>query len=187
MTDGAVGVRTLIEGDREPLRLACAADPDVWAIYPYSMVGDAFDTAFANRLNPKPNSIGFALLLNGSPVGLSSYLDIDPANATLEIGGTYIAPSVRGGSYNRAVKLLMLGRAFACGAQRVQFCVDTRNGRSMAAVEKLGAHHEGVLRSNRLTWTGHRRDTAVYSILASEWTDLARRIDSIEKRGSPIG
>jgi RimJ/RimL family protein N-acetyltransferase len=87
----------------------------------------------------------------------------------VEIGGTYIEPSARGGDVNRRVKTLLLDRAFACGFRRVQFNVDTRNARSMAALLKIGARQEGVLRSHRVTWTGHVRDTAVFAILAPEW------------------
>jgi RimJ/RimL family protein N-acetyltransferase len=68
----------------------------------------------------------------------------------------------------------MLERAYAAGYRRVEFKVDTRNRRSMAAVEKLGAVREGTLRQNLLTWTGYRRDTAVYSILREEWEGRAR-------------
>jgi len=70
----------------------------------------------------------------------------------------------------------MLDHAFKCGAVRVQFKVDTRNQRSQAAVAKLGAVREGVLRRDRLTWTGHIRDTAVFSILDHEWPELKVRL-----------
>jgi RimJ/RimL family protein N-acetyltransferase len=64
---------------------------------------------------------------------------------------------------------MMLRRAFACGIRRVEFRVDARNGRSLAAMKKLGAVEEGVLRSDRITWTGHVRDTVLFSILKEEW------------------
>jgi RimJ/RimL family protein N-acetyltransferase len=57
----------------------------------------------------------------------------------------------------------------------VEFRVDTRNTRSMAAVLKLGATQEGVLRKNRITWTGYERDTAVFGLLREEWRGEARR------------
>ncbi len=72
----------------------------------------------------------------------------------------------------------MLDHAFDCGAVRVQFRVDTRNRRSQAAVAKLGAVREGVLRQDRLTWTGYIRDTVVYSILAREWPPLKARLEA---------
>ena len=63
----------------------------------------------------------------------------------------------------------MLERAFACEYRRVQFCVDIRNARSQAAMKKLGAVREGVLRADRITWTGHVRDTVLFAILKDEW------------------
>ena len=59
--------------------------------------------------------------------------------------------------------------AFASGFTRIEFRVDGRNLRSRAAVLKLGATHEGILRKNRITWTGHVRDTYVFSLLRHEW------------------
>jgi len=74
--------------------------------------------------------------------------------------------------------LLMLDHAFHCGAARVQFKVDTRNARSQAAVAKLGAVREGVLRRDRLTWTGYIRDIVVFSILDHEWPQLKPRLQA---------
>jgi RimJ/RimL family protein N-acetyltransferase len=64
---------------------------------------------------------------------------------------------------------MMLKRAFGCGFRRVEFRVDSRNGRSQAAMSKLGATREGVLRADRITWNGHVRDTVLFSILKEEW------------------
>ena len=65
--------------------------------------------------------------------------------------------------------LFRSARAFACGFRRVEFRVDARNARSQAAMAKLGAVREGVLRADRITWTGHVRDTVLFSLLAAEW------------------
>lgn len=72
----------------------------------------------------------------------------------------------------------MLDHAFSNGAARVQFRVDTRNQRSQAAVMKLGAVREGVLRRDRLTWTGYLRDTVYFSILDREWPEVRLRLES---------
>jgi RimJ/RimL family protein N-acetyltransferase len=170
MQDGGVQVRRLVETDREALRAACTADPHIWDIYPYSMLGAHFDPAF-ERLLSVPNRMAFALLHDDALAGTSSYF-IDAANAVVEIGGTYIAPTFRGGPFNRANKRLMIDRAFGSGAAVVQLKVDVRNGRSRRAVEKLGAKLDGILRGDRVTWTGHRRSTAVYSLLPEEWALL---------------
>jgi RimJ/RimL family protein N-acetyltransferase len=70
----------------------------------------------------------------------------------------------------------MLDHAFNAGAIRVQFRVDSRNKRSQAAVAKLGAVREGVLRRDMITWTGYVRDTVVFSILDHEWPAVKDRL-----------
>jgi len=85
---------------------------------------------------------------------------------------------VRGGAINPAAKRLMLGHAFEAGARRVQFKIDALNARSRAAVLKLGATQEGVLRQDRVTWTGRLRDTVVFSVLADEWPAARERLDA---------
>ena len=101
--------------------------------------------------------------------GMSSFLGIDEARQVLEIGGTYYRPKFRGTGFNRRVKDMMLQRAFASGIRRVEFRVDRRNARSQAAMKKLGAVREGVLRADRITWNGHVRDTVLFAILKDEW------------------
>jgi RimJ/RimL family protein N-acetyltransferase len=76
---------------------------------------------------------------------------------------------MRGTGFNRRVKGLMIGRAIDCGFRRIEFRVDRRNARSQAAMAKIGAVREGVIRAERITWTGHVRDTVLFSILAGEW------------------
>jgi RimJ/RimL family protein N-acetyltransferase len=83
-------------------------------------------------------------------------------------------PDMRGTGLNERVKKLMLDRAFGCGFRRVEFRVDSRNARSQAAMAKIGASREGVLRADRITWTGHVRDTVLFSVLADEWRERAR-------------
>lgn len=79
-------------------------------------------------------------------------------------------PALRGTGLNARLKRLMLDHAFACGVRRVEFRVDSRNTRSQAAMAKLDAVRDGVLRADRITWTGYVRDTVLFSILREEWT-----------------
>lgn len=158
------------EAHREPLRSACGQDPEIWFIYPLRFFGEDFDRNFDALLDRSVN-VPFVILHGERLVGTSSYLDVDRPNRGLEIGRTYLAPSVRGTGLNARMKALMLGRAFDQGFTRVLFKVDTRNARSMAAVRKLGAIQEGTLRKDRITWTGYVRDTAIFSILADEWAE----------------
>ena len=64
---------------------------------------------------------------------------------------------------------MMLQHAFDCGIRRAEFRVDKRNARSQAAMTKLGAVREGLIRSDRITWNGHNRDTILFAILKDEW------------------
>lgn len=169
LAHGAVRLEPLAEHHIEPLRAACAEDQDIWPIYPVNMLGDDFDKAMA-RFHALDSWVRFAVIHqpSGQVVGMTNYINPD-SFGVVEIGGTYIAPSVRGTGFNRAMKKLLIEHAFACGFTRIEFRVDTRNERSMAAVLKLGAVKEGVLRKNRVTWTGYVRDTAVFGLLKEEW------------------
>jgi RimJ/RimL family protein N-acetyltransferase len=156
------------ETHREALRAACAEDREIWQIYANNFGPDGFDTSIDFYRSSKRN-LTFVLYDGDKLAGMSSYLGIDEARQALEIGGTYYRPNLRGTGFNRRVKDMMLARAFDCGIRRVEFRVDQRNGRSQAAMKKLGAVREGVLRADRITWTGHVRDTVLFSILKEEW------------------
>ena len=166
---------------KEELRAACAADPATWNdLYPYSMLGEEFDVHW-RRLETEAaagKTIAFAVVVDGVCRGMSTYIGIDAVNHAVEIGATYYEPAVRGGPVNPSAKRLMLGHAFDCGASRVQFRVDAINSRSRAAVLKLGAVQEGILRQDRVTWTGRVRDTVVFSVLADEWPAVGARLDA---------
>ena len=168
------------EQHRAGLEAACNADQDVWTrLYPYSWAGEHFAPTWAKLLddNAKGGTQGYAVIVGGEVVGLTTFYAIDPANAVLEVGGTYYRPNVRGGAVNPAAKRLMMGHAFDSGARRVVYRVDASNARSRAAVLKLGAVQEGVLRQDRATWTGRIRDTVIFSILAEEWPAVRQRLD----------
>ncbi|MEO0440298.1 MAG: GNAT family protein [Pseudomonadota bacterium] len=169
LESGPVRLEPLKEHHLEPLRAACAEDKEIWDIYPVSMLDDNFDQAI-HAFHDLKSWAQFAVIQSetGQVVGMTNYINPDQ-HGVVEIGGTYIAPSVRGSGFNDAMKKLMIDHAFANGFTRIEFRVDTRNKRSMAAVLKLGAVHEGTLRKNRITWTGYVRDTAVLGLLKDEW------------------
>jgi RimJ/RimL family protein N-acetyltransferase len=156
------------ERHRDALRAACAADAEIWQIYANDFGPDGFDESI-DRYVSNPNNRTFVLFNGDELAGMSSYLGIDEGRQALEIGGTYYRPHLRGTGFNRRVKDMMLTRAFRCGIRRVEFRVDRRNARSQAAMKKLGAVREGVLRADRITWTGHVRDTVLFAILKDEW------------------
>ena len=156
------------ERHRDALRAACAEDRDIWAIYSMNFGPPDFD-ATIDAFSSRPNIQTFVLYDGDELAGMSSFLGIDEGRQTLEIGATYYRPHLRGTGFNRRVKDMMLERAFACGIRRVEFRVDRRNGHSQAAMKKLGAVREGVLRADRITWNGHVRDTVLFAILRDEW------------------
>jgi len=156
------------EAYRELLKAACAEDGEIWQIYANNFGSGGFDASI-DRYVTNPNNRTFVLFEAGELAGMSSYLGIDPNRQVLEIGGTYYRPKFRGTGFNRRVKDMMLARAFDCGIRRVEFRVDRRNARSQAAMKKLGAVREGVMRADRITWTGHVRDTVLFAILRDEY------------------
>jgi RimJ/RimL family protein N-acetyltransferase len=156
------------ERHREPLRDACAEDREIWNIYANNFGPDGFDESI-DRYISNPNNRTFVLFNGDELAGMSSFLGIDDARQVLEIGGTYYRPHLRGTGLNRRIKDMMLSRAFECGMRRVEFRVDRRNARSQSAMKKLGAVREAVLRADRITWTGHVRDTVLFAILKDEW------------------
>ncbi len=168
MTGDNCRAELFAEEYREPLKAACAEDGEIWQIYANNFGPDGFDASIEFYRSSKRN-LTFVLFDGDDLAGMSSYLGIDEARQVLEIGGTYYRPHLRGTGFNRRVKDMMLERAFGCGIRRVEFRVDRRNGRSQAAMKKLGAVREGVLRADRITWTGHVRDTVLFSILKEEW------------------
>ena len=168
MAAGGVRLDPLGEVHRAALKAACAQDPDIWTIYAVSYDPDHFDASF-DRLVSRPDGLAFAVQDGDGLVGMSAYLGIEPERGVLEIGNTYYVPALRGTGFNRRVKDLMIGRAIDCGFRRIEFRVDARNTRSQAAMAKLGAVREGIIRAERITWTGHVRDTILFSILAGEW------------------
>jgi len=167
MTGDGVSAEPMAEAHRAALRAACAEERAVWAIYATNFGVDGFDASF-DKIMALP-WVRFVLFEDAKLVGMSCYLKIDEGRGVLEIGNTYYRPAFRGTGFNRRIKDMMLTRAFDAGYRRVEFRVDARNQRSQAAMAKLGAVREGVMRADRITWTGHVRDTVLFSILQGEW------------------
>ncbi len=117
-------------------------------------------------------------------VGLTNYLHIDTVNRRREIGGTWYSASAQRTAVNSEAKLLLLDNAFGpldCIA--VELRTHARNAASRAAIERLGAQQDGLLRHHLFMPDGSLRDTVVYSILAGEWPSLrARLVARLEAR-----
>lgn len=113
----------------------------------------------------------FAVLdASGRAVGMTTYMNIDHTNKRLEIGSTWYAKSAQRGPLNTECKLMLLRHAFeGLDAIAVEFRTHALNHQSRRAIERLGAKLDGVLRAHMVMPNDTLRDTAVYSILASEW------------------
>ncbi|MEM8956770.1 MAG: GNAT family protein [Pseudomonadota bacterium] len=113
-------------------------------------------------------------------VGMTTYMNIDASNKRLEIGSTWYGASVQRTGLNTACKLLLLSQAFEvheCIA--VEFRTHRLNRPSRAAIERLGAQLDGVLRNHMIAPDGLLRDTAVYSIISGEWPVVKRNLTGL--------
>jgi N-acetyltransferase len=116
-------------------------------------------------------------LVDGTVVGTTSFYEIAPAVRALAIGHTWVARKWWRTFVNTESKLALLRRAFEdLGAERVVWHTDVRNLRSQAAIARLGAQHEGVLRHHRIRGDGSWRDTVQLAMLAEEWPDARDRL-----------
>lgn len=166
------------EAHRKEMGEALNCDLESWQIQVTSGMGAHFP-AFWDAMQNMPGRIALVVRdkASGRLAGTSSFLFVDPHHRTVEIGATWFRPEYRGGVLNPEAKLLMLSEAFEAGALRVQLATDSRNLRSQAACRKLGAKEEGVLRRHRITWTGHKRDTVLFSIIDREWPEVKARLE----------
>lgn len=158
---------------------AAAADERIWG---YSVRGDVGEYLGLAQESMRAGTAGaFAVrhLAEDRLVGMSRLFDIVPAHRRLELGYTWYVPDVWGTAVNPEAKRLLLGHAFdAWSARRVEFKIHHGNLRSQAAVAKLGAVREGVLRAHMVLPDGARRDSVVYSIIQDEWPAVRDRLDA---------
>ncbi len=175
----------------EPLTLDHAADlleaaqaEEIWryvrASQPRSLVemqsfiqGALDETATGSRLV-------FATidLSSGRAIGSTSYLEIQPANRSLEIGWTWLGRAYWRTPRNTECKYMLLSHAFdEQGAIRVQLKTDNRNYISQNAIERIGGVREGVLRNHMIYPSGYIRDTVYFSILDREWPGVKARLE----------
>jgi RimJ/RimL family protein N-acetyltransferase len=112
-------------------------------------------------------------------VGSTRFADIVPAHRTMEIGWTWIARSHQRTAVNTEAKYLMLRHAFEqMNARRVMLKTDETNVKSRAAIERIGAKQEGILRNHMLVWGGRNRNSVVFSIIAEEWPEVKKNLEA---------
>ncbi|GAB3563540.1 GNAT family N-acetyltransferase [Spelaeicoccus albus] len=184
----------MVSGDAPEL-FECLDDAGVWAAgYGGGPAGRPRDAAEMSALLVEPgvaaNAVGTRLVFvarlaadsrlgtAGTVVGTSSLGDIDPVNERIHLGWTAYGPPWWSTAVNPAAKLLLLGYAFDHGFGRVKIQTDNINPRSQAAIAKLGATKEGVLRRHTRRADGSFRDTVVFSILASEWDGVKAGLEA---------
>jgi len=122
----------------------------------------------------------FAILgRDGEALGSTSYCDLRPEQRAVEVGWTWFTPSAWGTGANTETKLLLLRHAFGkLSCQRVEFHTDERNERSRAALTAMPAQLDGILRDVKWLPTDRWRSTAVYSVVADEWPEVERRLNT---------
>jgi len=162
---------------------AAAADGELWNLRVTSVpepgqTRNYIETAL--RTHDEGSRLAFAVLdaASGDVIGSSSYHDIVPAVERLEIGYTWYARRTQRSAVNTTAKWLLLQHAFeTLGAKLVGWRTDNYNFASQRAIERLGAHKDGVLRHHGLRRDGTVRDTVMYSLAAGEWPGVKAHLE----------
>ena len=171
------------ETDGGELHALAARAPEIFRLWSFRGPGDWVRDwiEMIRKRTAAGTMIAFAVTRpqDGGFSGITSFLDPSEVNKSVEIGMTCYAPEAQGTAINPSAKRLLMGYAFEeWGARRVQYQVDNRNQRSKAAVLKLGAKAEGVLRNHRTLPDGYVRETAFFSILDTEWLEVKAGLDA---------
>jgi RimJ/RimL family protein N-acetyltransferase len=180
----------------EPLNLqhaadlvAAGSDESIWKFMRYGTMDSPEKMADFIRslldLQARGSDLPFAVILaaTGQAIGMTRYMNIDPANRSLEIGGTWYASHHQRTGVNTESKYLLLQHAFEVqDCIRVQIKTDVRNERSQRAIERIGAVREGVLRDHMILPDGSLRSSVYYSILLHEWPEIKKRLEALMQR-----
>jgi RimJ/RimL family protein N-acetyltransferase len=183
-----IDLRPLAETDADAL-VAAASDGELWnlahTVVPSAATIGAYIAA-ALRGQAAGTVIPFVTVIraSGLVVGSTRFWEIDRENRKAEIGHTWLAASWQRTAANTEAKYLMLGHAFEeMGCVRVQFTTDVLNERSRAAILRLGAVEEGVIRNERIMPDGRRRTSVRFSIIDDEWPRVRQGLEGRLARG----
>ncbi len=168
--------------EHAPALAEAVRDGDLWQLW-YTAVpkpeGMAAEIDRRLGLHAAGSMLPFAVLdATSTPVGMTTYMNIDNAHQRVEIGSTWYASRVQRSPLNTEAKRLLLAHAFEqlqCIA--VEFRTHRFNQQSRRAIERLGAQLDGILRNHQRAGNGTLRDTAVYSISADEWPTVRTHLD----------
>ncbi|KQZ42523.1 GNAT family N-acetyltransferase [Duganella sp. Root1480D1] len=159
---------------------AAAQDGELWKLRITSVPEpDKVEAYIATALEMRPARLAFAVVevATGIVLGTTSYHDIVPSIDRAEIGYTWYRRSVQRTHVNTTCKLLLLTHAFeTLGCAVVGFRTDNFNHASQAAIERLGAKKDGVLRHHAVRRDGTVRDTVMYSIVRGEWPEVKAQL-----------
>lgn len=164
---------------------AAAADGELWTsdltIVPTSL--EAAERYIQEAIEGQENGIylPFVIIHRSTDciVGTTRYRAINPQHRRLEIGSTWLAKGAQRTVVNTESKFLLLQHAFErLNCLRVEFLTDALNQQSRMAIERLGATLEGILRMHMVMPSGRFRDSACFSIVASEWPATKNRLES---------
>jgi RimJ/RimL family protein N-acetyltransferase len=165
-----------------------AADGELWKLFFTSVPGPEqtqqwLDTALTMQSQQKAIPFIVREKSGGKIVGSTRFCNIDHQHQRLEIGYTWYSQSVQRSAINTECKLLLLTHAFeVLNCIAVEFRTDWFNRRSQAAIERLGAKRDGVLRNHMILPDGRIRDTVVYSILQNEWPGLKKNLQYMQNK-----
>lgn len=179
LTGRHVTLRPLERADRDGL-IAVASAGDLWDTF-YANVAQLKDADRWLDAAFEQQDYGRARLFavcdpSGRVVGTTRFMRMSEGHRRLEVGGTFYAKAVQRTGVNTEAKLLLLAHAFdVLACQCVQIRTDVLNMRSQAAIERLGAKRDGVLRGHQIV-AGRLRDTVVYSILDREWPGVKQNL-----------
>jgi N-acetyltransferase len=154
-----------------------------WIYLPRPCFIDLADARqWIDEANAAADQLPFAIVETGRDrvVGSTRYLTIRPEHRSLEIGWTWLGQEWQRTAINTEAKLLLLKHAFEqLGCVRVEFKTDARNERSQAALLRIGATREGVMRSHMIVQNNYRRDSVYFSIIESEWPKVKKRLEAL--------
>jgi RimJ/RimL family protein N-acetyltransferase len=174
LTGDLVTLEPLLHDHHEEL-VEAATDGRLWELWytsvpsPETMRAD-IDSKLGQQAAGTMQPFAVRRLDTGAAVGVTTYCNVDADTPRLEIGYTWTAASAQRTGVNAESKLLLLGHAFdVLGCLAVEFRTHWHNAQSRAAIARLGAKQDGVLRNHRQQPDGSLRDTVVFSILDTEW------------------
>lgn len=187
---GTIAILEPLETRHREALLSAAADGKLWNLAVTVVPGPAsIDNYIGRAIAGRADGtvIPFVIIerKSGRVVGSTRFWKIDRSNRKLEIGHTWLSLSAQRTGINTEVKYLMLSHAFeTLDCVRVQFTTDELNIRSRAAILRLGAKEEGIIRHERIMPDGRKRNSIRFSIIDTEWPAVKDGLQRLLARGA---